>query len=258
MRKWLHVSLAIFLLASSLWFLTSRVETRIGERDVALNARNLLEIKAYRTSKVQFSNALSRLQKISRLENLEDFEKKTALLSKGEREAVASLLRTKLFEANFRRADLYLSRAGDLLREDENHPTGSEYIERAKSIYEKMEKLLELGIPEQPGSSLGNARINYLKGVYYFRQLIFIKDPKNEMTRVDEIVGQSAKHLSMVFAHLPKDRDTEVAIEILQKKAKDMGAGEGSPAKTRLDLLPSNDKNRGPMFAIEGMEEGKN
>ena len=120
-----------------------------------------------------------------------------------------------------------------------------------------MEKIAEARIPEYPNDSRGNARLNYLKGVYYFRLLIFIKDPKAEADRVEELIGQSAKHLSAVFAYIPRDRDTEVAIEILQKKAKSMSDGSGSPGKTRLELLPS-DKNQGPMFMIEGTDKGRN
>ena len=142
---------------------------------------------------------------------------------------------------------------------DENHPTGLEYIERAKNVYDKLGKLMESGISGQSNDFEGNARTYYLEGLYYFRQLIFVEDPKKEMAKVEELVGQSAKNLFMVFKYLPKDWDTEVAIEVLQKKAESIGAGDNSTqAKTRLDLLPSNNRNQGPMFAIEGLEEGRN
>lgn len=258
MRKWAVFCTIYIVLASFLWFFSDRIETRIGERNVLLEIRSRLEKEANRASSEQVSNTLTKLQKTSILEDLEEFDKRLSLLPKSEREAVGPILRAKLFEANFRRAELYLLRAGNLLRADENHPAGNEYIKRAEGIYGKIDKLLESGVPEDPNEPQENARINYLKGIYYFRRLIFIKEPKKELAKVEELIGQSAKHLSMVFKYVPKDRNTEVAIEILQKKAKDMGAGEGSPAKTRLGLLPSNDKNQGPMFAIEGLEEGKN
>lgn len=258
MRKWAFLAIASIILANFLWFFINHIESKIEERNIIIKVRNRMEAEANRVSNEQVLSASAKLQKISRLEDLEEFGKEAALLSKNEREAIGPSFRAKLFEANFRRAELYLLRAGDLLRADENHPTGNEYIERAKKIYEKMERLMESGVTEQPKDLEGNARINYLKGVYYFRQLIFIKEPKSEMAKIEELVGQSAKHLSMVFGYIPKDRDTEVAIEILQKKAKDMGAGGDSSAKTRLELLPSNNQNHGPTFAIEGLEEGRN
>lgn len=259
MRKWAFLAMVSIILANFLWFFINRIESKIEERNIILKVRNSLLEEANRVSNKRVLSALAKLQRINRLEDLEEFSKEVALLAKNEREAVSPVLRVKLFEANFRRAELYLLRAGNLLRADENHPKGSEYVERAKSIYDKMEKLMELGVSEQLNDTQGNARINYLKGVYFFRQLIFIKEPKKEMAKVEELVGQSAKHFSMVFGYTPKDRDTEVAIEILQKKAKDMGAGGGeSSAKTRLELLPSNGKNQGPTFAIEGLEEGRN
>jgi len=247
-----YLAIAFFILANSLWFFVDRIETRIEERENVLKVRSRLEGEANRVSNEHVLNVSAELQKISRLEDLEKFSQKAGLLSKNEREAISPILRAKLFEANFRRAELYLSRAGNLLRVDENHPTGNQYIERAKNIYDKMEKLAESGIPEQIGEYY------YLKGVYYYRQLIFIKDPKKEMAKVEELIGQSAKNLFMVFKYLPKDWDTEVAIEVLQKKAEFMGAGGDTLAKIRLDLLPSNDKNKGPLFAIGGLEEGRN
>ena len=143
------------------------------------------------------------------------------------------------------------------MRSDENHPTGKEYLERARKIYEKMDKLLEQGTSERQNVPNADARINYLKGVYYYRSLLFIKDPKAEAARVEELVGQSAKHLSAVFKYIPRDRDTEVALEILQKKAKSMGVGALSGAKLLLELLPSRGSKRGPGFSIEGGAEGK-
>src|SRR3989344_6618946 len=259
MKKWVFLALSSLILGNFLWHFVDRIESRIEEREDILKVRNQIEKEVNRVSNEQVLSASAKLQKISRLEDLEEFSKGLALLSKNEREAISPMLRVKLFEANFYRGELYLSRAGNLLRVDENHPTGLEYIERAKNVYDKLGKLMESGISGQPNDFEGNARTYYLEGLYYFRQLIFVEDPKKEMAKVEELVGQSAKNLFMVFKYLPKDWDTEVAIEVLQKKAESIGAGDNSTqAKTRLDLLPSNNRNQGPMFAIEGLEEGRN
>ncbi|MBI2446366.1 MAG: hypothetical protein HYV51_00910 [Parcubacteria group bacterium] len=254
--KKLTVSGLIFIaIAIFLWGFSDHVKTRVAKRDSVLEARARLEEKAKEDSTKRVYSALEKLLKINNLEELEKFVKDTEFLAKGEREAIDPVLRAKLFEANFRRAELYLTRAGDLLRADKDHPAGHKYIERAQNLYAKMEKLMEAGIPERLDDARVNARLNYLKGVYYFRLLIFIKNPKEEAARVEELIGQSAKHFSAVFAYLPRDRDSEVAIEILQKKAKDMNANSGAPAKTRLELLPS---DKGPTFMIEGIDKGRN
>lgn len=261
MKKWAYLgmfSIVLIVLAYFLWVFSDSVELRIEERDALLEIKSQLEVEAKRASNERVLSASAKIERTTRLEDLEELSKKVALLPKNEREAIYRFFNAKLFEANFRRAELYLARAGNLLRADENHPSGSEYIERAKSIYDKMEKLMELGVSEQLNDPQGNARINYLKGIYHFRQLIFIKDPKKEMAKVEELLGQSAKYLFMVFRYIPRDWDTDVAIEILQKKAEEIGADGKSPAKTRLDLLPSNNQNQGPNFAIGGLEEGKN
>lgn len=265
MKKWLAGGL-IFLIVSAGWLgVSGYLKFKTEERRAVIERRTQLEEKARQASMVKVETALAKLDKIGRLEleKLEEFAAKyLAGFSKGEREALLPVLRAKLFEANFRRAELYLMRAGDLLRVDNNHPTGKEYIERAWKLYAAMEKLMEQGIPERTGDTEGNARANYLKGVYFFglAKLTFIraKDPKEEAARLEELIGLSAKHLSTVFQYKPRDRDTEVALEILQKKAQSMGAGgNDDSAKLKLELLPSRGSNRGPTFAIEGFEEGR-
>lgn len=258
MKKPIALGLIFLAIAIFLWGFSAHVKTQIAKRDNVLETRTRLKEEAKQVSTKRVDSASEKLLKIDNLEDLEKFAKDAELLAKGEREAISPALRAKLFEANFRRAELYLMRAGNLLRADENHPAGKDYIERAKNLYAKMDKLMEAGISERSNEPRENARLNYLKGMYYFRSLIFIKDPKVEAARIEELVGQSAKHLSAVFQYIPRDRDSEVAIEILQKKAQEMGAGGDSPGKTQLKLLPSQDPSYGPTFAIEGSDKGRN
>lgn len=258
MKKWLVLGLILASLSALLFGFFYHVNTRSEARNAVVRERSRLEEEAKKASFERVETALTKLERVTGLEGLEEFALKVmANLFKNERTVLGPLFRVKLFEAYFWRGELLLLRAGDLLRKDENHPMGKEYIERAKKIYEKMDKLIDEGVPSRSKDPEENARLNYLKGVYYFRSLIFIKDPKAERARIEELVGLSAKHLSAVFQYKPRDRDTEVAIEILQKKATEMGAGQGGQAKFQLQLLPSSGPNQGPTFSIEGMEEGR-
>lgn len=238
---------------------------RIEERTAIMETRAKLMAEAEKTSALRVETALGKLAKLTYPEELENFAvKDIADLPKTEREAIVPLLRKKLFEANFHRAELYLSRAGDLLRQDNHHPAGKEYLKKAEEILKKMEDLLNQGVEEHAGNSEACARLNYLKGVYFYRQLVFIEDTKKQAAKVEELVGMSAEHFLKVYpcaVKAAKDNDlrwrTDVAIEILQKKAEEMGAGDaGDKTKRQLELLPSTDSQRGPTFAIEGVEEG--
>lgn len=259
MKKWFVAGSILLAASAAMWGFSNYLKTRLDERNAVIETRARLEAEAKKISAERTLSALEKLAGITRLEELEKFAETDAKrLSKGEYQALSPLLRTKLFEANFRRAELLLGRAGDLLRSDNNHPSGKEYLERAQKIYAKMDKLLEQGIPEQSGDDKANTRLNYMKGVYFHRSLFFVKDPKAEAARVDELVHLAKRYYSAVFQYTPKDRDTEVALELLQKQAKEMGAGNSdSQAKLKLELLPSRKSSPGPTFAIEGIEEGR-
>lgn len=241
------------------WKFSNYLEARFTERNTVAETRSRLEAEAKKASTVRIKTFSSKLAGIKGLEELEKlFEIDAKRLSKGEYQEFSPVLRAKLFEANFHRAELLLGRAGNLLRLDNNHPVGKEYLDRAKKIYEKMDKLIEQGIPERPGEKEANARLNYMKGVYFYRLLIFVKDPKAEAGRIEELAGLSAKHLSLVFASVPREINAEYALEILQKKTKEIGAAGGdSQARLKLELLPSGKSGSGPTFAIEGLEEGR-
>lgn len=257
-NRWFVSGVVLTFLASGLISFSYFTQARLDERRAVQETRARLEAEAKLISAKLVEDVSTKLGNLTRLEDLEEFAANTiAHLSKGERAAVGVVLRAKLFEAYFRRAELLLGRAGDLLRKDENHPTGKEYIERARKIYEKVDKLIDEGVPARSSDVEENARLNYMKGVYYYRSLVFIKDAKAEAPRVEELVGLSAKHLSAVFQYKPKDYNTEVALEVLQKKASEMGAGGDGSGKMRLELLPSRGTNQSPTFAIEGLEEGR-
>ncbi|MDO8561033.1 MAG: hypothetical protein Q7R91_02360 [bacterium] len=258
MKKWVTLGLVLFFIALALVGFSRYVRVRLDERRAVAETRARLETEAKLVSTDRVENIMTKLEKLRRLEDMEEFAvKNIASLPQGERTVVGPAFRVKLFGAYFRRGELLLGRAGDLLRKDENHPTGKEYIERARKIYEKMDKLIDEGVSAHSKDAEENARLNYLKGVYYFRSLVFITDAKAEAPRVEELVGLSAKHLSAVFQYKPKDRDTEVALEILQKKAQQMGAGGDGSGKMQLELLPSQGNNQGPTFSIEGSEGGR-
>ena len=257
MKKLTGWGLAALAAAALLGLFSSHIQTRLSEREKVLEERSRLTEEARVASKKRLENASERLAKIFRLEDLEKFNQGLYSFSKEEYEKIAPVLRAKLFEANFLYAEGLLESAGDFLRADENHPIGKEYIERARKIYEKMDKLLKQGISERHNAPVANARINYLKGVYYYRSLLFVKDPKAEASRVEELVGQSVNHLATVFATIPKEINAEYALEILQKKAESMGVDKPSDAKLKLELLPSRGSRKGPGFAIKGGTEGR-
>lgn len=198
-------------------------------------------------SKIQRAEALSEWQRIL----AEDVRR----LSGEEKQKAEFLVKSKIFEAYFWQAERLLGNARTLLIHDEHHPTAAQYLKRAKEIYKKMDDFAP-ALVEQPQDRLWSARINYLKGKYYFRSLIFVEDPKNEKAKVLDLVTRSATRLSKVFEFLPKDYHTSLAIEVLQKQAKNMLSPQSGNDKTklRLELLPEPQKEISPQFGIGGTE----
>lgn len=242
----------LIIVTLGLWGASDYLNSKIGDRD-----RIVGEQAAVAEEKLKKDEELleSVWTKMKRAKTFEDWQ----TLAAAEKNAATPMIRGKLFESYFWKAEHLLSRAGQLFKQDENHPTAKAYVEQARQLYAKMDELLASGINEQSDSPSWAAYLNYLKGVYYYRSLLFIKKPAEEQAKIQDLITQSANHLAKVFGFIPRDRDTEVALEILQKKAESMlsSSGNESFAKFQLEMMPSEEISPGRDFSIGGMEEGR-
>ena len=143
------------------------------------------------------------------------------------------------------------------MEQDENNIMAGVYIEKARIIYERVKEFMP-DIGEIQGDLLWNMRLHYLKGVYYFRSLIFMKKIQEQRSKVEDVMAQSVTSFDKALVYAPKDHDTQVAIEVLQKKVKNTFSSSGTVDNKRLELqlLPGKDKEVGP-FQVGPREEGK-
>jgi len=256
----LVVFIASALLALGSWLSVDYLRGNAEERILVEKERVRLTEEA---GKRQLSISDEVWQKIRKARTPQAWEKvlaeETPRLSGEERKEAELLARAKLFEVYFWQVEPLLQNAQELLATDKNHPTAQKYLERAKEIYARMDKLVSL-LVDQPSDKSQNARVNYLKGKFYYRSLPLVEDLKKEQAKVLELISRSATHLSSVFDSSPKDYDASIALEVLQKKTKDMrsaGDGEGNKAKLRLELLPAPSREIGPQFGLGGGGEGR-
>lgn len=256
MKKWVLVFLCLEA-AFSFWWISTYFFSINQEREYIReeHAKRYAEVlqKAHDVSQ-DIWHRLSRMHTLEEWEELAKID--ISALSNIEQRGVDLIIKSKLSEMLFWRAETLLARARGLLEQDENNTMADAYIGEARAIYGRVKKFIP-DIGEIQGDSLWNARLHYLKGAYYARSLAFIKNIREEKSKAEDAVASAVANLDKVFLYAPKDWDTQVAIEVLQKKAKDVSSSSAAgDKKLELQLFPGKDKEVGP-FQIGPREEGK-
>lgn len=177
-------------------------------------------------------------------------------LAPADRSAIEMVIKGGVFEALFWQGETLLARARGLLEQDENHPAAAQYLARARASYDDLTARVS-GLEELPDAGDWNFRMQYLKGVFFFRKMAFAGTEKESKQEISDLVAQSLAHLDKALGFITHDRDTQVAIEVLRKKAEQMLGQWGSlTIKMRLELLPSKDREVGA-FQMGPREEGR-
>lgn len=257
MKKWLMVILCVKM-AFGLWWISGYFFSINNERERIVQEHTRLRVENVEKAKSLSFDVRRRIQGVRTREAWEDLlAMNISSLGEMEQQGIQVIVRSKLFEVLFWQAETLLARARGLLEQDQNNSIAGIYIEEARRIYERIKEFMpELG--EIEGDTLWNTRLHYLKGAYYARSLYFIKNKQEEKSKVEDAVAQSVASLDKALLYAPKDRDTQVAIEVLQKKAKEasaLGSADGG-MKLQLQLLPGKDKEIGP-FQVGPREEGR-
>lgn len=177
-------------------------------------------------------------------------------LAPADRSGIEAVIKGGVFEALFWQGETLLARARGLLEQDENHPAAAQYLARARALYENLASRIS-GLEELPDAMDWNFRVQYLKGIFFFRKMAFAGTEKESKQEISDLVAQSLAHLDKALALVRHDRDTQVAIEVLRKKAEHLLGQWGSlTTKMRLELLPSKDREVGA-FQMGPREEGR-
>lgn len=183
---------------------------------------------------------------LKKIEDLQELIRFRAML-KGEPYSFLKAMHARLLsEASGRelamraqkRDDLLIA-SRDLLKINEKDPIALSYMKQAKKLHEENQLLIE-GLVDIPNDCEWNARIWYLSGIENYRSLIFLKE--NEKTAQRDALVSALEQFKKVFICFPKQRDAEVAIELLFKESnrlKDNSGGDGSAAARRLRRFPS-------------------
>ncbi|MEK7083562.1 MAG: hypothetical protein AAB972_05295 [Patescibacteria group bacterium] len=259
MKKWLVIFLCI-IVAYGFWRISTYLFSIHEERQRILQRHTELHREAAARAYDASEDIWHRLMTARTLEAWEELLKTDISgLPEMEQQRVHMVIKSKLFEILFWQAETLLARARGFLEQDENNIMAGVYIEKARIIYERVKEFMP-DIGEIQGDLLWNMRLHYLKGVYYFRisSLIFMKKIQEQRSKVEDVVAQSVTSFDKALVYAPKDHDTQVAIEVLQKKVKNTFSSSGTVDNKRLELqlLPGKDKEVGP-FQVGPREEGK-
>lgn len=257
MKKWFLVLLCLKG-ALGLWWISTYFFSINQEREYIRQVHAKMYADAVQKAHDVSQDIWHRLSRMRTLEEWEELAKiDISALSKIEQQGIDIIIKSKLFEMLFWRAETLLARARGLLEQDENNTMADAYIAEARAIYGRVKKFIP-DIGEIQGDSLWNARLHYLKGAYYARSLAFIKNIREEKSKAEDAAAQAIASFDKALVFAPKDRDIQVAIEVLQKKAKDISSSSSATGnqKLELQLLPGKDKEVGP-FQIGPREEGK-
>ncbi len=169
-------------------------------------------------------------------------DKDLPVASKEEQKVFGPQIRLKTFEADFWKAERLLARARSFLSADKNHPVAKKYLSEADALYSRNQEHLA-NLAEGAEDPFMRARVHYLIGVYYYRSLALgsLLGKMDEFKGAD-IVEQVITQFDKALELKKLDWATQVAIEILQKNAKQFLAAGGSAGSDagdmRLRLLP--------------------
>lgn len=261
--------LLLMVLAGGMWSGVAYVERKIEERNRKAEEEQLALLKKKEDEEKAF---YSFQYKLIRVKSLGEWEglmgQELPLLSREEQKVFEPIVRAKIFEGYFRRAERLLFAHRKLLEQDQNHPTAKKYLVEAGEIYKKMEEMVK-AIPDEIAKTAPEesdeesyyrargAHVAYLKGLFFLRSIYFVEKPNEEQEKITGLIKRSAGHFAKVYEFFPNDHDANVAIELLQKTAKDL-LSLGTPGSdSRLRLLPVTPIGPAGGFSITGKEKGR-
>ena len=232
-RKFLVVGFVLFVAV----FIAGYFFINLVERDRITNERTIAAQQIFLSENEKARGIYERMQTTLTLPKWEIILTDITVLSENRRLALGPIAQGKRFEARSLERDQLLFYAGKLLKVNKNDPLAGEYLEEAKKLHMlNMGSISEFSLRDK--NCEWNARLWYRKGIEYYRSLIFIK--KEEESKALDLIDQSIRNFEKVFTCYSKDQKTEVAIELLYKRAKEIkSAGSLAGPEMRLRLLPS-------------------
>lgn len=232
------------------------IRNKLDERASAVTEYER-EVDALKEEEKNARGLFNELRESKTPEELKNLQNKADTLPALAREVFRSAAQGKEAEARFDEQERLLLKTNALLNVNENDATAKRYLTEAEELHEQNMKFIS-ELMEINGNCQWNSAIHYLKGLVYFRGLVFIK--KDEKTKAQDLVEKSLKSFIEVFKCAPKDNDAETAIEILYKKAEKAGLlepGSEKGADISPEFLPPAPDNAAPGTGGRNRERGK-
>lgn len=199
----------------------------------------------------------NRMKNAKTFADWEALQKELSAISVEDQKTARIVIASKIFEYYFWKVERLLVRSRALMEQDEYHPVAKEYLKEAQKIYGRLAGFVS-GLGELPGNQEFNFRLYYLKGAFYYRSIVIFLDLDKDKTKVEDFVAKALENWVKALEIRRKDWDTQVAIEVLQKKVKGALSSSGeNQAKLRLQLMPSRDKEISGPFSIGGRKQGR-
>ncbi len=263
MNKKLWASVLSLLVAlSAIFFFKFFFLDKLEEREQALRAHETRAAVEDQDEVLRFESFQKKLMGSGDVSYWKNRVLELKNLSKENQKLLAPLVLVKLFEARAIERDNLLYYAGKLIVINENDPVAEEYFASARALHEENMLVIDT-LPERTGDCLWNKRLWYRKGTEYYRSIIF-SNPQ-EISKQLDLIDQAIASFEKVFSCYPKNRDTELAIELLYQRAKETKSAP-TPAeknekkeslKEKIDLFPSEEIAPGTGKSMERGNKGR-
>lgn len=242
----------VLLLAAGL-----NIKSSLGERATALEEYNNQTVQAKDKTK-NVENVLSAIDAARTNEAWAEARSAVMPFPDSVRSLLLQIVGGKEMESRFYAQERLLLRARALLEANEKDLVAGKYIKEAEQLHKKNMDVINK-VKEISGNCEWSYALHYLKGLLYYRGLVFVNP--EDTANAKNLIDQSLESFVKALVCAPKERDDEVAIELLYQKAKGAGLlnkGDRNMGALRLGVLPMPDSGPdGPGTGGRGREDGR-
>ncbi|HWP48531.1 MAG TPA: hypothetical protein VNM22_15310 [Candidatus Limnocylindrales bacterium] len=170
----------------------------------------------------------------------DQFPKLSRVIEEKEQARIKNLLMAKLAESYMLQMEKKVARAQQFLLYSKNHPEAKRYLNEAMDMATKADGVVAL-LPETFDDPILTAQWLYRFALFAVERSIFAGE---DATKLSDFTEVARSKLKKVLAYLPKDRNAQTALELLEQNQKALekaGSLTGDSTQQRqiiLKMLP--------------------
>jgi hypothetical protein len=215
-RLIVYILLTIFFLGGGFW-IKQEVEKRAHEE--TLYQRRVAEEQKQTEALIRELN--NEMKKASSPEAWEailkdQFPKLSKVIGEKEQARIKNLLMAKLAESYMQQMEKKVASAQQFLLYSKNHPEAKRYLNEAMVMATKADEIVAL-LPETFDDPILTAQWLYRLALFTVEKSIFAGEDVNKLSDFTEVARSKLKK---VLAYVPKDRNAQTALELLEQNQK--------------------------------------